>query len=254
MLAQLRMVLDTNNFDFNFNKASVLHGVIMENIDYEYANKLHEDGLKPYAQFIRREENKYVWYIKTISIEAYENIIEPLNSLDFKEFVVKHNALNVKIIEKRLDIQKLDDFFDSFYDLKSARVYNIEFKTPTAFKSSGKYQFYPEVEKILQSIMNKMNSVMENKSVFDEEVYEQLCNSIEIVGYNLHSIKFELEGTRIPAFMGSITIKIHGNQTMCTFMKKILEFGNYSGVGIKTALGMGNIECIEKNRKEKAND
>ena len=82
--------------------------------------------------------------------------------------------------------------------------------------------------------------------MLDEDALEQLCENTQIVRYDLKSVNFSLEGVRIPAFIGKITIKINGTKTMADFANMLLEFGTYAGVGIKTALGMGFIRQIEE--------
>ena len=47
----------------------------MENISTEYAGILHGNQLNPYSQYVSKEENGVVWHIKTITDEAYKNII-----------------------------------------------------------------------------------------------------------------------------------------------------------------------------------
>jgi CRISPR/Cas system endoribonuclease Cas6 (RAMP superfamily) len=51
--------------------------------------------------------------------------------------------------------------------------------------------------------------------------------------------KFALEGTRIQAFRGSYTLAFKGNLMSRKIMCMLGEFAQYSGIGIKTALGMG---------------
>lgn len=73
-----------------------------------------------------------------------------------------------------------------------------------------------------------------------------LCDYAKIIRYNLRSVSFSLEGVKIPAFMGDITIKMNGTQTMANFARMLFLFGTYAGVGIKTSLGMGSIQLIQR--------
>ena len=59
-----------------------------------------------------------------------------------------------------------------------------------------------------------------------------------------------MEGVRIPGFQGEVTIKINGPQQMVNMAWMLAEFGTYSGVGIKTSLGMGGMMILEKNETE----
>lgn len=251
VLIEMKLFLDYENAcDFNFNKASLLQGVLMEQIDPTYAEKLHMQGLKPYSQCIRIEEQKkVVWYIRTLSAEARQNIVQPLLADTFQEFYLEHEKKNIKIIGKELAELPIQRLFQNFYSDTASRSFTIEFLSPTAFKKNGKYSFYPEMFNIYQSLMRKFDSVSQKESMFSDETLEQLTASTEVTAYNLKSVTFSLEGVRIPAFIGVLNIKIHGSQTMINFANLLFQFGNFSGVGIKTAMGMGSIHVTERKKK-----
>ena len=73
---------------------------------------------------------------------------------------------------------------------------------------------------------------------------ETLISSSNISRYELKSTLFSLEGTKIPAFIGKMTLKINGSQTLCSFVNMLFTFAEYSGIGIKTGLGMGAIRLL----------
>lgn len=84
--------------------------------------------------------------------------------------------------------------------------------------------------------MNKYDAAVGDNIMWDEETLEQLCENAQIVRYDLKSVSFSLEGVRIPAFVGKITIKINGTKTMADFANMLVEFGTYSGLGLKLLL------------------
>jgi CRISPR/Cas system endoribonuclease Cas6 (RAMP superfamily) len=47
--------------------------------------------------------------------------------------------------------------------------------------------------------------------------------------------------------LGRVTIKIKGASTLKAYIKMLLTFGEFSGVGIKTSMGIGGLE-IEKRK------
>lgn len=97
MYAELRMEL--GNAKINYKQSSNLQGVIMETISSEYAGALHNNRVNPYSQFVVRENNSIVWYIKTLTEEAYKNIILPISEL--KEFELKKKEFYLKQRRKR---------------------------------------------------------------------------------------------------------------------------------------------------------
>ena len=75
----------------------------------------------------------------------------------------------------------------------------------------------------------------------DEETLEELCKSSEIVKYRLQTIPFPLEKINITGFVGKIGIKIKGSETLARYIRLLFRFGEFTGVGIKTGIGMGGI-------------
>lgn len=243
MLARLRMELDSE--ELNYKMSSNLQGVIYENIVSEYVGRLHENSLHPYSQCLVKENGHTVWYINTTTQEAYENIILPLQSEKFQEFTVKKHALNCKIGKKTLTTEKRADLLEEFYNKTGTRYINLDFQTPTSFKQNGRNVIFPDIRLIYQSIMNKYGHTSETVEMFDEDTLEQLVKNSEIVQYNLKSIRFPMEGIQVPAFCGRISVHMRGTDIMKRYVRLLCRFGEYSGVGTKTAMGMGAVKIME---------
>ena len=217
----------------------------MEQIDSDYADILHQHGLNPYSQYLIGKEEKE-WIITTTSEEAHNNIVEPLMRKDFKNFEIKKKGIKVKILEKQEKIINKHDLMEEFYEKKADRFIKIELLTPNSFRSAGKYINFPTLRLVYQSLMNKYSASAENIEMFDEDTLEQLVNESDIAGYKLRSTMFPLEGVKIPSFIGSFTIKVNGSETMARYIRLLTRFGEYSGIGIKTAMGMGAISYKEE--------
>ena len=158
----------------------------------------------------------------------------------------------MKIVRRNFETYAENELIKEFYEVPANRYLNLTFQTPTAFKSNGKYVFYPDIRMIYQSLMMKYTASSEEMSMIDEDTLEQLTQNSEIIRYHLRSISFPLEGVNIPGFVGSIRLKIKGTDTMARYARMLIKYGEYSGVGIKTAMGMGAIRLTE--RGEKKND
>ena len=99
----------------------------------------------------------------------------------------------------------------------------------------------PDVRYIFQSLMNKYSASSDELEMYDEETLEQLAGNSSIVRYRLQSVFFPLEGVKIPSFKGELTMRVGGSETMARYARLLAGFGEYSGIGIKTAMGMGGI-------------
>ncbi len=246
MLASLSMVLKIpDNCDFNFNKTSLFHGVIMETIDSGFAELLHGNGLNPFSSCLLKDNGRYIWNISTLNLEAYQLIIEKFLDPGFKGFQLKHNDISVGILDKTLITREKSCLMEEFYTREADKYFTLHFISPASFKSNGKYIFYPDLELLFRNVMNKYSASSDSETLKDEDTLEQIIRDTKIIKYQLQSVTFSLEGVRIPAFIGKITMRVDGTETMRRFARLLLEYSEYSGIGIKCSLGMGAVR-LEK--------
>ena len=173
MLAEIRMQLETDKADFGYYQSSNMQGILMEQLDTGYAESLHKPGLKPYSQYVLGGVQKE-WVVKTVTAEAYQKIIMPLLKESFTEFTLDKKEIKVKIQSKSLKTRRKQDLLEEFYSASCDRYLELEFITPTAFKSEGRYINMPDMRYIYQSLMNKYSASSEDMGMYDEETLEQL--------------------------------------------------------------------------------
>lgn len=235
--------------DFHTNMSSLLHGFLMSSIDETYADKMHCSALRPYSQHIVRNGNSWQWVISVLTDDAEDNIIKPLFQIEQAQ--LDHNGLLLKFSEHNITETSFDDLFVRNYISGTvSRIVTMKFITPTAFKSNGRYINYPSLKLIYSSLINKYDSSSTTTSLFDDKLIDGLLENTEIVGYNLRSTLFHLEGVKIPSFLGSIKIKVFGSSNMVSLVNMLAEFAQYSGVGIKCSLGMGGVGNFETRGKD----
>lgn len=248
MLAEIKMKLKIpEGYVFHQNKSGLFHGALMEILDKDYADVLHMDGVNPFSQSLVIEYNgDCYWSVRTLTKEAYDKIAPKLLSDDFKSIELKYDKVTVEITEKEHSEVEMKSLVRKFYNEDSSGFFKLIFESPTAFKVNGKYQFYPDILHIFQNLMFRYDGINTEPSMFDEETLQALVDASKIVSYRLHDERFGIEGVRIPSFKGYVMIKVDGAQTMKNFARLLLDFGKYSGIGIKTSLGMGHIIMEEK--------
>ncbi len=255
MLSKLEIELKKNSDSFiNYNNSSLFHGALMEIIDDGYADLLHGGNVRPYSQYVEADNEKCIWHIYTYTKQAYENIIVPLMNESVNSIELKKKDLKLEIISKKIENCTMDSFMKKYYLTDSERIISISFNTPTSFKSNGRYMIYPTIKYIYESLVRKFDENSNEATIYDEETMEQLINNSEIIGYNMKNTVFHIEGVKIPSFIGKLRIKVNGPQAMVNLINMLVRFGEYSGVGIKCSLGMGNITVTDnyerKTRKE----
>ena len=92
MLAELRMQIDTAKNTIGYYQSSNMQGVLMSVIASEYAAIMHRQSMRPYSQYVHGGDCTE-WVVKTLSEEAYENIVLPL--MDGNSSASRLNQLTV---------------------------------------------------------------------------------------------------------------------------------------------------------------
>lgn len=244
MLARMVMQLKCEEPNsFSIKKSSLMQGVLMEQLESGYAQKLHLGGWNPYSQFAEKREEQWYWIVNTLNQEAYEKILQPLQAQEFSRIYLEHGKQEIEIVEKKIQSLPIEKLMSEFYSKDMPRYLDICFKTPTAFKRQGKYLFYPELHCIYQNLMRKYSAV-QNVGMNHEDTLEQLTENSQVIHYRLNSCYFYMEGIKVPAFMGRIRLKLTGPQTLVNFAYLLFRFGYYSGIGIKTSIGMGAFKIL----------
>ena len=246
MLAKIRYQLTAKDGEITHAMASLFHGALIERLPPDYAAYLHLSQLKPFAQHLEQQAGNWYWEISTFTQEAYRVILQE-SLIGIQEIYLKHKNMTVRLEEISRTAVPKRELLDIFHGGNKSRTAELAFLTPTAFKQGGEYLFFPDIFCIYQSLLNKYSAASDNIEVMDMETLEQLCRDTKIIGYRLRSVSFHLEGVRVPGFLGRITLKIKGPQTMVNFAHALFEFGRYSGIGIKCGLGMG---AISVDRRE----
>ena len=229
----------------NYNWGSIFHGVLQEALSDEVAELLHESQLKPYSQYVLPDsEQSLIWTIGMWDNEVAQHIIQAVMTMTRIE--LKHKGINIDVTgTQRISVSKID-FFNEFFSIKKpCRRYEIEILTPCSNKQQGEYALFPTPELIINSLNKRYNAYINDISLDDTEAMQQIAQNIRIVRYSLRSAVYYLENTKITGYMGKITIIIRGPEQLARLAGALISFAEYSGLGIKTALGMGGVKVRE---------
>jgi CRISPR-associated endoribonuclease Cas6 len=216
-----------------------LQGFIMEMVSESYVDALHSLAFNPYSQYLTSgEAGSYTWVVNALDDVAAVNLLEPLRgveSIDLK--ALKGHPLRVKeTSETQVDPKEWTRAFYSGAPLRKARCL---FLTPTAFKQAGRYVFHPDLRLFFQNLQLRHSVFSGDEAEPDEALLEEIVKHTRVTSYQLRSRTFSVHGTRIPGFTGFVTLGISGAASLASYLHLLLRFGEYSGVGMKTSMGMG---------------
>lgn len=226
----------------SFHIGSVMQGVLMHSLDQDYAKFLHQNQQPPYRQSVKITDHgrTLIWSVAALNTLACNEIIRPLYELEDSIFL-KRKKVNLPIIEKQIvsstTYEELTEFHLGADD--SCSGFSFNFITPTAFKSQGQYVFIPTADFLIQSLYRRWNLLSEELDLSSFIDVHHLTDALRLEKYNLRSNPFSLERHRIPAFMGNIQFSTKSQKPIKNFLCLLAHYGNYSGIGIKTGIGMG---------------
>lgn len=123
------------------------------------------------------------------------------------------------------------------------------FLSPCAFKQAGRYAIFPQGNLLLQSLIAHWNVAFPEYALTDPDALQALQQGLHIVDYNLHTTRYLLKETRIPSFLGNITIEARLAPPLLELWNALLSFASYGGIGIKTTLGMGGTIVSSQRNK-----
>lgn len=223
------------------NWGYALYGILSSYADPDYIAYLHSYNETPISQYLQVLPNKTEawWHINLLGADAIEKIGAVCEHND--SFEAEHHQTNIQVLDKEWGPIVTEKAFCQSHltEQPPKRRLRLEFLTPTGFKSQEVYQLFPTEELIMKSVWRGWQNFANEVVLQDDDVRNQLIRHIHISDYHLRSVRYPIKGNKIPAFIGGVTLAIAGPEPLVRLANMLLAFGEYNGMGIKTALGMG---------------
>lgn len=231
---------------------SVLHGVLMEHLPQDYGEELHRQALRPYSQYLFFDKNRQelFWRLTTLTETAEAIIQEAIMALP-AEISLKSKGINLTLLSKEVIVDTSYSKLAEKYFANSLKgdLLNFNFLTSCSFKTEGNYAIYPQPNLLFTSLVNKWNSFSDKEKLDSKGVAAELAQEVYVADYRLRLQRFSVDGASIPGFRGLYALGMRHNLMANRIIAMLGEFANYSGIGIKTALGMGAVSSILAAKK-----
>ncbi len=226
---------------------------LMQEADPVYSKELHDrDSIKPYTLSSMKWEggghwqnevvkgNKYSFKITFMEAKAFQLLHRSLMEYYTNKLIVKVGDLNFNIDNiELLKMELVEDILTKPLDFKKFR---IDFISPTSFRRHGINWLFPDTHSIFKSLLIKCNALNLNIDLSEEEL-EEINNYVFPVKYDLKTRLFNMGNYKMVGFEGNCHYEVKSalSETVKNKICTMLKLANYSGVGYKTTMGLGQV-------------
>ena len=245
-MTQFRILI-CSDYSLVSDSGSIMHGILMDLLPQPWPARLHETGLKPFSQWVESQSGgKVVWHIGVLD-EELASVLR--NSLVLNTSIYcKHTRNEIRFLSTEARDLSLQEYLNDFVLAEEPdQDIRLFFKTATAHKSQGEYVILPSVELIARSLQKRFGQIDPECILADDEVVGHIIDNTKLIRYKLESTPYNLEGTRVFGYTGSLNLRFQGETTLKRLSTALFCMAGWSGVGIKTALGMGGCKVIRLN-------
>jgi hypothetical protein len=155
-----------------------------------------------------------------------------------EKIYLKNKDLEINV--KSFSIQKKS--YENLF-LEATERKRIKLISPTSFKSDGITHIFPNISTLISGVIAKINQHSETAELEDKKIVNELLEKVYIKDYNLRTKIFHLESIKIKGFIGTMDLAIKGeDRTLINILNFLILMSEYTGLGIKTSLGMGGVK------------
>lgn len=231
MLLQIECKMDKKLY---WEDGYSLYALLLSMVPREMGDKIHGMQMTPISQKVLKDR----WIMTLMGEETAEVLAEPI--LQLSSFDINKGKRHVEILEKKVSV--IDDI-DHLYLEAPEKQFELKLQTPVAFKSRQQYQLLPANRLILQSLIRRWNFCFPLYPISEEEEnVQQMAEMLHLRALRLESEVFRTKGAVIPGVTGSMSFESMEEGETDQILRTLIALGNYTGIGIKTAIGMGGVK------------
>lgn len=228
--------------------AYALYSDLMESIPQEYAQRLHEEAeMRPVSHFLVPDRNQpgrggfFLSLYEEEALDAFAPVLLHKTQFELHKYGCR---LNVERMER--ETIDLDEMTHRCFDLAEPPTsYVLHFLSPAAFRSQEEYVLYPTAELILKSAMSRFQLLGSGMDAVDQNALEQMAKRARITDYTLYSRRYRVKDTTVYGFTGWVRMTIRGTLPLRQLFRLYMTALPCTGLGLKTAMGMGGCSVEE---------
>lgn len=216
-----------------------LYAALLEQLPDVVGQGQHDGERTGFSQYVRRRPDGAldwcVGLLGTAAEQAFGPALEELSALHLRS-----ERQTLTVLNRQLKtIGSVEELLTHPQPWRRT----LHFTTPTAFKHRKAYDILPTPERMLQSLIRQWNACIPDCPIEDTDGggLWMLSQGLRCCGLQLWDCAYRLKGHPIPGIMGHMTLENRLEGFPMQLAHGLLTFAAFSGIGIKTTLGMGGI-------------
>lgn len=236
MLKQYEFTLDGA---YPSHIAYPLYASLLEKAPAAFGHWVHTECVTPVGQYLH--EN--LWRVSLLGPAAIEMMTPVLDDLE---------TLHLLRLDKPVSILKRKVRYvprpEELLEVRLPQIIRLDLNTPTAFKSNGAYQLLPTQRLIFQSLIQKWNGCFGGICPIEDagQGLDTLAEGVVFRSVQLDTRQYPMKHTQIPGVIGTMELECRHRGFLRELTCALLTFGTFSGLGVKTTLGMGGMTIQQK--------
>jgi CRISPR-associated endoribonuclease Cas6 len=131
-----------------------------------------------------------------------------------------------------------------------ARI-TLHLASPTAFKQAGKAQLFPLPDLVFGNLLEKWNTFAPVALPEETRRFAAECLAVSRFDLETHAAPFKSEGALKSGAVGKVTyVALNHDRYWLSIVNLLADFALFAGVGMSTALGMGQARRVDESRIE----
>ncbi len=129
-------------------------------------------------------------------------------------------------------------------EMPASRI-GLQFASPTAFKQAGKAQLFPLPDLVFGSLLEKWNAFAPVALPDETRRFAAECLAVSRFDLETHAAPFKDAGALKSGAVGKVTfVALNHDRYWLSIINLLADFALFAGVGVSTALGMGQARRI----------
>jgi CRISPR-associated endoribonuclease Cas6 len=175
--------------------------------------------------------------------EAASKAIATLDLTPTLEFL----GATFNVSDRQDHISSYDQLYHQLVAAEPAihKRFDLKFTTSTAFSQGRTYLPLPVPTLMFRSWLERWNTFAP-VYLGSDELIEYLSHSIVLTRHRLQSRSFQVHNSRVQGFTGEVRLQTLNriDPLVANVANLLIHYGEFSGTGIKTRLGMGKTQLV----------